>query len=29
MESLEDRIRNEMNEEWAAFLYGEGNSPAL
>ena len=23
---LEDHIWNEMNEEWAEFLYGEGNS---
>ena len=29
MESLGDQIWNEMNEEWAEFLYGEGNSPAL
>ena len=29
MESLRGQIWNEINEEWAEFLYGEGSSPAL
>ena len=29
MESLGDQIWNESNEEWAGYMYGEGNSPAL
>ena len=29
MESLGDQIWNEMNEEWAEYMHGEGNSPAL
>ena len=28
-ESLGDQIRNHMNEEWAEYKDGEGNSPAL
>ena len=24
-----DQIWNEMHEEWAEYMYGEGNSPAL
>ena len=24
-----DTIWNEMNEEWAEYMYGESNSPAL
>ena len=29
MESLGDQILNQMNEEWAEYMYGEGNCPAL
>ena len=29
MESLEDQIWNEMNEEWAEYVYGESKSPAF
>ena len=29
MESLGDQIWNEMNDQWAEYVYGEGNSPAL
>ena len=29
MESLGDQIWTEMNEEWAEYVYGESNSPAL
>ena len=29
MESLGDQIWNDFNEEWAEYVYREGNSPAL
>ena len=29
MESLADQIWNATNEEWAEYMYGEENSPAL
>ena len=28
VDSLRDQIWKEMDEEWAEYLYGEGNSPA-
>ena len=29
MESLGDQMLNEMNEEWAEYVYGEVNCPVL
>ena len=29
MDLIGDQVRDDMTEEWAACVYGEGNSPAL
>ena len=29
MESLGDQIWSDVNDEWAEYVHGEGNSPAL